>query len=353
MELIRGRAYSAGYVCGVALNQFNAEDASGVAQNESRSMGFGYELPNTIVIAKNVTQAIRLGGTQSNPIVGIVSTERSASCAADLVTIGDVDIEDVLSIRTGDLIILDAERGFVIHEPDPDTLNAYMDINRLRPSVNVDIGTLSAFRSSDGVRVEVLIDITRATDADSLSHSGADGLVISQTFTEGNKPSKMVRVLDSLISGSGNLQCYLTSGELWDHSVVSGLAASRLLTLVVPIHSIVAELQDSLRTSPSLLQFAHPVPRIRFEAQLPPDYSTPDDIDQGLLGYWLNHFEMEKLTTLTGVFARARAHHLYTTVILPEMEWDCCLYAAMSVGAERVVTTLDSVEAVKCFVRNT
>jgi len=87
------------------------------------------------------------------------------------------------SARTGDMLIVDGERGIVIIDPAPDVIEDYRGRKRERADHLADLGTTidQPARTSDGVRIQLLANVGSIDDAIEARRLGADGVGLFRT----------------------------------------------------------------------------------------------------------------------------------------------------------------------------
>lgn len=89
----------------------------------------------------------------------------------------------LLGINTGDKVLIDGDRGLVIHEPDLATLARYEQETKYRDAQAVRLLELRSqiAQTRDGTRVKVMANIEFPDEAESCRERGADGIGLYRT----------------------------------------------------------------------------------------------------------------------------------------------------------------------------
>jgi len=118
--------------------------------------------------------ATDVGGRTSH--VAIMARDYGIPAVVGLETAG-------LDVTAGDTIVVDGTRGFVIIDPDEDTLDKYRNLEQQFIGYEIELAKKSQARiaTQDGVQVSVLANMEFPEEIDAVLENGADGVGLFRT----------------------------------------------------------------------------------------------------------------------------------------------------------------------------
>ncbi len=259
-----------------------------------------------------------------------------------------------------EIVIIDADRGRVYVEPDALILARYQAPVRRSRRFFLDSANLPARTASDSRIVAVvavtstLADITRATEA------GADAVLVPPdndllggdgTFQTSDDQEEALRQAMSVLGGQP-LLLHIPPDRL-ALSALARAASAGPLHLVLDDPAQRDDLADRLDGIESVLDDQDILyGTLHIEAGVgAADAPGPDSLD-AYAGVCVtqpsDHIPIDRLLLLASLAQRA---HKSLALTLPDADWPSYLPDALALGAARLVTTIDSVLAVKDAIR--
>src|SRR5688572_22008989 len=164
-------------------------------------------LPYNAILIGKVVPPSTLFELRSHRIVGL-ATETGSPLSHTAIMARSLEIPavmgapDLAEVSSGDLLIVDGERGIVVCEPSEETLEAYRsrhrDAQRLKRTARSSTSTPSI--SEDGVRISVAANINFSEEVRSAISNGCESIGLYRTefdfFREGKQPDEESLVAD-------------------------------------------------------------------------------------------------------------------------------------------------------------